>query len=75
MKEAISFFIPDLILKQKSAKIAEAKIYTGWEGIKTANEDIINTLKKGEEWLSMGFKLFDRKKNPRPLSGKTGSEL
>jgi len=54
-KENIQKIIPELILKQKSAKEAEAKIFTGWEGIKTANEDIINTLKKGEEWLSMGL--------------------
>lgn len=54
-KEKIAKIIPELILRQKSAKEAEAKIFTGWEGIKTANEDIINTLKKGEEWLSMGL--------------------
>lgn len=47
--------IPELILKQKSTNKSEAKIFTGWEGLKTANEDIINTLKKGEEWLSMGL--------------------
>jgi len=51
----IQKIIPDLILKQKSVKKTEAKIFTGWEGIKTANEDIIQTLKKGEEWLSMGL--------------------
>jgi HTH-type transcriptional regulator, sugar sensing transcriptional regulator len=54
-KKEIARIIPDLILKQKSARKSEAKIFTGWEGMKTANEDIINTLKKGEEWLSMGL--------------------
>lgn len=47
--------IPELLLKQKKIIKSEAKIYNGWEGIKTANEDIINSLKKGEEWLSMGL--------------------
>lgn len=54
-KEEIRQIIPELIMKQKHAKKAEAKIFSGWEGMKTANEDIINTLKKGEEWLSMGI--------------------
>ena len=54
-KTEIKKILPELILKQKSAKKSEAKIFTGWEGLKTANEDIIKTLKKGEEWLSMGL--------------------
>jgi len=56
-KEKISIkkIIPELILRQKHVSKSEAKIYTGWEGMKTANEDIIQTLKKGEEWLSMGL--------------------
>ncbi|MBU0907352.1 MAG: hypothetical protein KKD18_05070 [Nanoarchaeota archaeon] len=54
-KQDIQNIIPELILKQKHAKKAEAKIFSGWEGIKTANEDIIQTLSKGEEWLSMGL--------------------
>ena len=54
-KTAIQQIIPDLILKQQHALTSEAKIFTGWEGLKTANEDILKTLKKGEEWLSMGL--------------------
>jgi sugar-specific transcriptional regulator TrmB len=54
-KNNIQKIIPELILRQKSAKKSEAKIFTGFEGLKTANEDIINSLKKGEEWLSMGL--------------------
>ena len=54
-KIEIQKIMPELILKQSSAKKSEAKIFTGFEGIKTANEDIIKTLKKGEEWLSMGL--------------------
>ena len=44
-----------MILKQQQTRKSIAKIFTGWEGLKTANEDIIQTLKKGEEWLSMGL--------------------
>ncbi|MBD3252477.1 hypothetical protein GF386_01985 [Candidatus Pacearchaeota archaeon] len=54
-KNNIKKIIPDLILREKSAKQAEAKIFTGFEGLKTANQDIITSLKKGEEWLSMGL--------------------
>ena len=54
-KQEIRQIIPQLILKQKEAQKSEAKIFTGWEGLKTANQDIINTLKRGEEWLSMGL--------------------
>jgi sugar-specific transcriptional regulator TrmB len=56
-KEKISIqkIIPQLLLRRKEAKNAAARVFTGWEGLKTANEDIINTLKKGEEWLSMGL--------------------
>ncbi len=54
-KIEVQKIIPDLILKQKGTRKSEAKIFTGWEGMKTANEDILQTLKKGEEWLSMGL--------------------
>lgn len=54
-KLSIKKIIPELILRQKSAKKSSAKIFTEFEGLKTANQDIINTLKKGEEWLSMGL--------------------
>ncbi|MBI4143657.1 hypothetical protein HY486_00220 [Candidatus Woesearchaeota archaeon] len=51
----IQKILPELILKQKAAPKTEVKVYTGWEGMKTVNEDIIASLKKGEEWLSMGL--------------------
>lgn len=51
----IQKIIPDLILKQKFKVKSEVKVFTGWEGLKTANQDIINSLKKGEEWSSMGL--------------------
>lgn len=54
-KEEIQQIIPQLILKQQNQPKSEVKVYVGWEGMKTANEDIINTLKKGEEWLEMGL--------------------
>lgn len=54
-KLEIQKLIPELILKQKLAKKSEVNVFTGWEGLKTANQDIINTLSKGEEWLSMGL--------------------
>ncbi|MDD5133031.1 MAG: helix-turn-helix domain-containing protein [Candidatus Nanoarchaeia archaeon] len=54
-KQEIQKIIPELILKQKNAPKSEVKVYTGWEGMKTVNEDIISSLKKGEEWLSMGL--------------------
>src|SRR3989338_1980964 len=54
-KQEIQKIIPELILKQQHAPKTEVKVYIGWEGMKTANEDILNSLKKGEEWLSMGL--------------------
>jgi len=54
-KVSVQKIIPELILKQKSTKANEAKIFTGWEGLKTAEEDILSSLGKGEEWLSMGL--------------------
>ncbi len=54
-KSSIMKIIPELILKQQNTQKSEVKVFTGFEGIKTANEDIISTLNKGEEWLSMGL--------------------
>lgn len=54
-KVNIHKIIPELLLKQKHNVKSEVKVFTGFEGLKTANEDIIKTLKKGEEWLSMGL--------------------
>jgi sugar-specific transcriptional regulator TrmB len=54
-KQKIQKIIPELILRQNSSLKSEVKVYTGFEGLKTANQDIINSLQKGEEWLSMGL--------------------
>ncbi len=54
-KKEIQNILPELTRRKKSAIKSEVKVFTGWEGLKTAEEDIISSLKKGEEWLSMGL--------------------
>jgi sugar-specific transcriptional regulator TrmB len=54
-KVEVQKIIPDLILKQKSTKKSEVRVFTGWEGMKTAEEDILGSLEKGDEWVSMGL--------------------
>ena len=54
-EQRVQEIIPKLILKTKEANASNVKVFTGFEGLKTANEDIINSLQKGEEWLSMGL--------------------
>ncbi|HIJ01335.1 TPA: hypothetical protein HA363_01675 [Candidatus Woesearchaeota archaeon] len=54
-EQRVQEIIPKLILKTKEANANNVKVFTGFEGLKTANEDIINSLQKGEEWLSMGL--------------------
>jgi len=54
-KVGIEKIIPELILKQKGSGKGDVKVFMGWEGLKTANEDIISSLGKGDEWLSMGL--------------------
>lgn len=54
-KQEVQRIIPHLILRQQHAAKAEVRVYTGWEGMKTVNESIINTLRCGDEWLSMGL--------------------
>ena len=54
-KKEIHKVIPNLILRQKGTQKSEAKIYTGFEGAKTAYEDAIQSLKKGEEILGWGL--------------------
>lgn len=76
-KAEILAVIPQLILKQQNAPSSHAKIYTGWEGMKTVNEDIITALTKGEEWLEMGLSTqpkqwenyFNKKQNIRAQKG------
>ncbi len=76
-KNLIHKIIPELILKQKLTPTSTVKVFTGWEGIKTANENIITTLNKGEEWLSMGLTkqpkswetYFNKRQNLRAKKG------
>lgn len=54
-KEQIVKIIPNLReLKKIKRKEQEANIYEGYKGIKTVFEDILNTLKPGEEYLVFG---------------------
>ncbi|MGV8169672.1 MAG: TrmB family transcriptional regulator [Candidatus Nanoarchaeia archaeon] len=54
-KDAVTSILPLLLAKAKDSKSSSARIFVGWEGLKTANDDIINSLSRGEEWLSMGL--------------------
>ncbi len=57
-EKIITTILPEILMKQQKVNQGDrnsVKVYTGFEGLKTANEDIIQTLKKGEEWLSMGL--------------------
>ncbi|MFH1650145.1 MAG: helix-turn-helix domain-containing protein [Candidatus Woesearchaeota archaeon] len=54
-KASIARVLPQLLAFKKTAPQSAAKLFIGWQGIKNANEDIIMTLKKGEEWLTMGL--------------------
>lgn len=54
-REALLHFIPELELKQKYSKYkSEATIFRGLKGVKTAYEDILKTLKSGEEYYVSG---------------------
>ena len=54
-KNEIKKILPELLLKQKKAQQAEAKIFVGFKGAKTAYEDAIQNLKKGDEILGWGL--------------------
>lgn len=76
-KIQVQQIIPDLILKQKSTNKSEVKVFTGWEGLKTAEEYILSSLDRGDEWLSMGLTsqpkeweiYFDKKQVERANKG------
>ncbi len=54
-KEQLQKIIPDLELSQKLSKHqSEAAIFKGIKGVKTAYDDILRTLKKGDEYRVMG---------------------
>jgi len=54
-KDAVHSIIPQLILRRHQKAKSSAKVYTGFEGLKTVNEQLINNLGRGDEWLSMGL--------------------
>jgi len=54
-KTEVQKIIPSLIMKQHQAVKAEAKIFLGFEGAKTAYEDAIQSLKKGDELYGWGL--------------------
>lgn len=54
-RQELQHIIPELELKQKySKKKSEATIFRGLKGVKTAYEEILNTLKKGDEYYVTG---------------------
>jgi sugar-specific transcriptional regulator TrmB len=53
-EEEFSKLLPELLLKQKFAEEKqEAKVYVGYEGVKTFYEEILNQLNEGDEYLAM----------------------
>lgn len=57
---AVSKILPSLLLlENQTAEEKEASVFTGPRGIKTAFQDIVNTLGKGEEVHIMGIYKFD----------------
>ena len=54
-KQELKHIIPELELKRKLSKYkSEATIFKGIEGAKTVYDDILKTLKKGDEYYLMG---------------------
>ena len=54
-RQELQHIIPELELKQKYSKLkSEATIFRGLKGVKTAYEDILNTLKPGDEYYVTG---------------------
>ncbi len=54
-KKELRHLIPELELKQKLSQYrSQATIFKGFKGIKSAYEDILNSLKKNEEYYVMG---------------------
>lgn len=54
-RQELQHLIPELELKQKYSKYkSEATIFRGLKGVKTAYEDILNTLKSGDEYYVTG---------------------
>lgn len=54
-KKEIENLLPQLLAKQKNAKVKEAQIYGGFKGIQTVHEHSYLKLKKGEEYFYLGI--------------------
>ena len=55
MKPPATFFESVIVAENGHNCHNEAKIYTGFEGAKTAYEDAVQNFKKGEELLGRGL--------------------
>lgn len=54
-KEQLKKILPELKLKQElQEKVSEASIFKGIKGVATAYEDVLQTMKKGEEYYVIG---------------------
>lgn len=58
-KDEIKKIIPQILTRQALAHKSDVKVFMGFDGLKTANEDIIQSLKKGDEWLSLPIGVVD----------------
>ena len=54
-RKKIENILPELLLKQKSSKESEARIFEGFKGMITVHEHTYQKLKKGEEYFYMGI--------------------
>jgi sugar-specific transcriptional regulator TrmB len=61
-RKKIEDMLPQLLLKQKTAKKSEVCLYTGYNGIRTAHEHTYLKLKKGEEYCYLGIPAYQPEK-------------
>lgn len=54
-KTTIQSLIPELVARQDHDDETKISVFTGFEGLKTANQDIIATLSEGDTWYEMGL--------------------
>ncbi|MEK6920892.1 MAG: helix-turn-helix domain-containing protein [Nanoarchaeota archaeon] len=55
-QEQFTKILPGLLAKQKySGERQEAKVYVGYEGVKTFYNEVLDQLQKGDEYLAMTF--------------------
>lgn len=52
---SVQKIVPQLFLRKANSPKSKVRVFTGFEGLKTANQEIIDSLGKGDEWLSMGL--------------------